>query len=75
MIPLLINSGVPEGMIRILGLDPRMGDKNEFMVLFGYNRAYIDKEYGYVAVAYFILVMFLAIYILLWLRIIRMGKR
>ena len=75
MVPLLINGGGPEGMIRIPGLDPRMGNKNEFMVLFGYNRAYIDKEYGYAAAAYLILVVFLAIYILLWLRITRMGKR
>lgn len=75
MVPLLINGGGPEGMIRIPGLDPRMGNKNEFMVLFGYNRAYIDREYGYAAAAYLILVIFLAIYILVWLRITRMGRR
>ncbi len=75
MVPLLINSGGPQGMIHVPGLPPELGNKNEFMVLFGYNRAYFDNEYGYAAASYLVLVVFLAIYVFVWLKITRMGKR
>ncbi len=75
MVPLLINGGGPEGRIVVDGLPPKIGRLNEFMVLFGYNRAYIDKEYGLAAASYIFLVIFLAIYILIWLKITKMGER
>lgn len=71
MVPLLINGGGPTGTINIFNLPPRIGNLNEFLILFGYNRAYIDREYGYAAAAYLIAVVFLMIYVLIWFRYMR----
>lgn len=72
MVPLLINNGAPVGTISVLGLEERTGRLNEMMVLFGYNRAYIDMEYGYAAAVYIVLMVFLVIYLFAWLKVTKM---
>ncbi len=71
MVPLLINGGGPAGTIRIFGLPPKIGNLNEMLILFGYNRAYIDREYGYAAAAYLVAVLFLMVYVMIWFKYIR----
>ncbi len=68
MVPLLINGGGPTQTISIPWVGSRVGNVNEMMVLFGYNRAYRDKDYGYAAAAYIIVILILMIYIALWLK-------
>lgn len=68
MVPLLINGGGPTQTISIPWVGSRVGNVNEMMVLFGYNRAYRDKDYGYAAAAYIIVILILMIYIVLWLK-------
>lgn len=68
MVPLLINGGGPTQTISIPWVGSRVGNVNEMMVLFGYNRAYRDKNYGYAAAAYIIVILILMVYIVLWLK-------
>ncbi|MEM2579535.1 MAG: sugar ABC transporter permease, partial [Desulfurococcaceae archaeon] len=68
MVPLLINGGGPTQTISIPWVGSRVGNVNEMMVLFGYNRAYRDKNYGYAAAAYIIVILILMAYIVLWLK-------
>ncbi len=69
MVPLLINGGGPTGLIKIPGLEPRYGNYNEFLILYGYDQARIYNEYGLASAVYLVVVVFLAIYVLAWLKI------
>lgn len=71
MVPLLINGGGPAGTINLLGLPPKIGNLNEMLILFGYNRAYIDREYGYATASYLVAVLFLMVYVMIWFKYIR----
>ncbi|QOR94542.1 ABC transporter permease subunit [Thermosphaera chiliense] len=66
MVPLLLNAGGPTKTISIPGLGTRSGNVNEFLILFGYNRVSIDKDYGYAAATYLVIVMILLVYVTIW---------
>jgi len=66
MVPLLINNGGPTKDIQFLWFPRTTGGVNEMMVLFGYNRAYLDQLYGLSAAAYLVVVAILFIYALIW---------
>ncbi len=66
MVPLLINGGGPAKTIYLPGFPPALGNANEMIVLYGYNRAWLDQEYGLSAAAYLIVVAILLVYALIW---------
>ena len=66
MVPLLLNNGGPTKTISIPGLGTRSGNVNEFLILFGYNRVSIDKDYGYAAATYLVIVLILLVYVTIW---------
>jgi arabinogalactan oligomer/maltooligosaccharide transport system permease protein len=66
MVPLLLNGGGPTKPISIPGLGTRSGNVNEFLILFGYNRVSIDKDYGYAAATYLVIVLLLLVYVTIW---------
>jgi arabinogalactan oligomer/maltooligosaccharide transport system permease protein len=66
MVPLLINNGGPTKEIQLPWFPRTTGGVNEMMVLFGYNRAYLDQQYGLSAAAYLVVVAILFLYALAW---------
>ncbi|MET1159898.1 MAG: sugar ABC transporter permease, partial [Thermoprotei archaeon] len=70
MVPLLINGGGPTKEISFLWFSKALGNVNEMMVLFGYNRAWIEQKYGLSAASYLIVVIILFIYALLWFKLV-----
>jgi arabinogalactan oligomer/maltooligosaccharide transport system permease protein len=70
MVPLLINQGGPAKTIHIPGFSSALGNSNELMVLFGYNRAWFDQNYGLSAASYLVIVAILAIYVVAWFKLV-----
>ncbi len=66
MVPLLINNGGPTTTVRVPGFPPALGGANEMMVLYGYNRAWLDQDYGLSAAAYLVVVGILLVYAVAW---------
>ena len=66
MVPLLINNGGPTKEVQLLWFARTTAGVNEMMVLFGYNRAYLDQQYGLSAAAYLVVVSILFLYALAW---------
>ncbi len=66
MVPLLINNGGPTKEVQFLWFPRTTAGVNEMMVLFGYNRAYLDQQYGLSAAAYLVVVAILFLYALAW---------
>jgi arabinogalactan oligomer/maltooligosaccharide transport system permease protein len=62
MIPLLLNDGGP-------------GRKNEVLLLYGYHKAFIDNEYGFATAIFLIVVVILAIYYIIALKITGLARR
>jgi arabinogalactan oligomer/maltooligosaccharide transport system permease protein len=66
MIPLLINNGGPAKSISLPGYTPTTGYSNEMMVLYGYNRAWLDQDYGLSAATFLVVVSILLVYAVAW---------
>lgn len=66
MVPLLINNGGPVKTLRVPGFEAAMGGSNEMMVLYGYNRAWLDQNYGLSTAAYLVVVAVLLVYAIAW---------
>jgi arabinogalactan oligomer/maltooligosaccharide transport system permease protein len=66
MIPLVLNGGGPTGTINIPFIGSAVGNLNEMLILFGYNRMYIDNLYGYAASIYLVVVIIILVYVGLW---------
>lgn len=75
MVPLLINSGGPSRLITIPYVGSRHGNVNELLILFGYNRAMIDKDWGYAASSYLVIVLIIMVYVIAWMTHLRKTKR
>ncbi|MEM4722469.1 MAG: sugar ABC transporter permease [Desulfurococcaceae archaeon] len=75
LVPLLINYGGPTGTVSVPGLGSRTGNLNELLILFGYNRATIDKEWGYASATYFAIVLIIMVYVAIWFNIYRRSRR
>ncbi|MGB9786429.1 MAG: carbohydrate ABC transporter permease [Infirmifilum uzonense] len=66
MVPLLLNNGGPTKELQFLWFSRTTSAVNEMMVLFGYNRAYLDQQYGLSAAAYLVVVFILLLYAIAW---------
>ena len=66
LVPLLINTGGPPGIISFPGTTPVLGNYNEFIILYGYRQAYFYREYGLAAASYIVATLILLIYALAW---------
>jgi ABC-type sugar transport systems, permease components len=66
MVPLLINNGGPAKNISLPGYTPVTGYSNEMIVLYGYNRAWLDQDYGLSTAAFIVVVSILLVYAILW---------
>ncbi|MEN2999703.1 MAG: ABC transporter permease subunit [Acidilobaceae archaeon] len=66
MIPLLINEGGPAKLVNVPGLREVTAYANEMMVLYGYNRAWREQDYGLSAAAFLVVVLILLLYALAW---------
>ncbi len=66
MVPLLINDGGPTTMIKLPGFTSTLGNANELMILYGYNRAWLDQQYGLSTATFLVVVAILFIYALIW---------
>ena len=66
MVPLLVNTGGPAAMISLPSFRPALGNTNEMMVLYGYDRAWLDQQYGLSGAVYLIVVLILLIYVAAW---------
>ncbi|NAZ27261.1 MAG: ABC transporter permease subunit [Thermogladius sp.] len=75
MVPLLINGGGPTETITAPFLGSATGNANEFLLLFGYDRVTIDKQYGYAAATYVVVVLIILAYVALWFYYSRRGGR
>jgi len=75
LVPLLINGGGPTVTITIPGIGSRTGNVNEMLILFGYNRAVIDKDLGYAAATYLAVLLIILVYVAAWLALSRRGGR
>ncbi len=71
LIPLILNGGGPSGRIEIAGVGSAVGPVNEMLILFGYNKIMLDKEYGYAASIYLVVVAIILIYVSIWFMISR----
>ncbi len=70
MVPLLINGGGPTKEISFLWFEKATGNVNEMIVLFGYNRAWLEQKYGLSAASYLIVVLILFLYALAWFKLV-----
>ncbi len=75
MVPLLINGGGPTKTIAVPYLGSATGNANEVLLLFGYDRVTIDKQYGYAAATYVVVVLIILAYVALWFYYSRRGGR
>lgn len=75
MVPLLINGGGPTQTISVPWIGERTGNVNEMLMLFGYNRAIADKEWGYAAATYITVVLIIMAYVTIWFLITKRGRR
>ncbi|WP_440059968.1 carbohydrate ABC transporter permease [Thermogladius sp. 4427co] len=75
MVPLLINGGGPTQTISVPGLGSATGNANEMILLFGYDRVTIDKQYGYAAATYVVVVLIILAYVAVWFYYSRKGGR
>jgi arabinogalactan oligomer/maltooligosaccharide transport system permease protein len=73
MVPLLINQGGPAKTLYLPGFKPALGNSNEMMVLFGYNRAWLDQQYGLSAASYLVVVAILLLYAVAWFYLVYKG--
>ncbi|MCY0868425.1 MAG: sugar ABC transporter permease [Desulfurococcus sp.] len=75
MVPLLLNGGGPTQMICVSWMGCKTGNVNEMIMLFGYDRAIIDKEWGYAAATYIVVVAIIMTYVALWMYVSRRSER
>lgn len=75
MVPLLLNGGGPATRIHLPGLRPSLGNANELMVLFGYNRAWLEQDYGLSTASYLVVVGILFIYAAAWFYMVYRGDK
>jgi arabinogalactan oligomer/maltooligosaccharide transport system permease protein len=73
MVPLLINNGGPAKTLHLPGFKPALGNSNEMMVLFGYNRAWLDQQYGLSAASYMVVMAILLLYAAAWFYLVYKG--
>jgi arabinogalactan oligomer/maltooligosaccharide transport system permease protein len=66
MIPLLINNGGPTAFLSFLNFPTALGNSNEVIVLYGYNRAWLDQQYGLATASFLIAVLILLVFAILW---------
>ncbi|ADV64443.1 carbohydrate ABC transporter permease [Desulfurococcus mucosus] len=75
MVPLLLNGGGPTRVITVPYFGSKTGNVNEMIILFGYNRAITDKEWGYAAATYLIVVLIIMVYVAVWMYVSRRGGK
>lgn len=76
MVPLLLNGGGPVVYMKMFGTSANILT-NEFLLLFGYDKAFQavgGGEYGYAASIFLIVVMILAIYYMIALKVTGLSK-
>ncbi|MEM2223356.1 MAG: sugar ABC transporter permease [Acidilobaceae archaeon] len=66
MVPLLINNGGPAKTISLPGFTPATGYSNEMLILYGYNRAWLEQDYGLSASVFLVVVSILLVYAIAW---------
>jgi len=75
LVPLTLNGAGPVGNVCVSYIGCRAGPLNEMLIVFGYNRIMIDREYGYAALMYLIVIAIILVYVALWFSIMRRSER
>lgn len=75
MVPLLLNGGGPTQTVSVPWIGERTGNVNEMLILFGYNRAVADKEWGYAAATYITVVLIIMLYVTIWFLVTKRTRR
>ena len=66
MVPLLINNGGPTALLGFLNFPTALGNTNEVIILYGYNRAWLDQRYGLSTASFLIAVLILLVFAIIW---------
>jgi arabinogalactan oligomer/maltooligosaccharide transport system permease protein len=66
MVPLLINNGGPTALLSFLNFPTALGNTNEVIILYGYNRAWLDQQYGLSTASFLIAVLILLVFAIIW---------
>ncbi len=75
LVPLVLNGAGPIGDVCVPLAGCAVGWKNEMLIIFGYNRIMIDREFGYAASMYIVVVAIILIYVVLWFKLMGRPKR
>ncbi|RLG83249.1 MAG: sugar ABC transporter permease [Thermoprotei archaeon] len=71
LVPLTINSAGPIGEICAPYVGCTSGYKNEMLIVFGYHRVMIDKEYGYAATTYLVILAIILLYVTIYFKLLK----
>jgi len=74
LVPLTINGAGPIGEICIPYIGCTSGYLNEMLIVFGYYRVTIDKEYGYAASIYLVILAIILVYVTLYFKILKKTR-
>ncbi|MEM4717721.1 MAG: sugar ABC transporter permease [Desulfurococcaceae archaeon] len=75
LVPLVLNGAGPIGDICSPFTGCTAGWKNEMLIIFGYNRIMIDREFAYAASMYLIVLAIILTYVALWFRLMKKMSR
>lgn len=75
LVPLVLNGAGPVGDVCTPYVGCTAGWKNEMLIIFGYNRIMIDREFGYAASMYLIVLAIILTYVVLWFKLMKKTSR
>lgn len=74
LVPLTLNGAGPSGYVCMPYLGCKAGWLNEMLIVFGYNRIMIDREYAYAASMYIVVVAIILVYVAAWFKVMRRAQ-
>ena len=74
LVPLVLNGAGPIGDVCAPGIGCRAGYMNEMLIVFGYYRITIDREYGYAASIYLIVLAIILAYVAIYFKFLKKSR-
>jgi arabinogalactan oligomer/maltooligosaccharide transport system permease protein len=75
LVPLTLNGAGPIGNVCAPGVGCTAGYMNEMLIIFGYYRVTIDKEYGYAASIYLVVLAIILVYVAIYFKLLKKARR
>lgn len=74
LVPLTLNGAGPIGNICVSFIGCRSGYMNEMLMVFGYHRVVIDREYGYAASIYLVVLLIILVYVAIYFKLLKKTR-